>query len=255
MDVKKFVFATAMLVFGGIGANVPTGMSAEIILADGQAWPGRILESRSGRVDAWFSRPAALPDGDVPRVQSLAILPSGQVLFCSGLDRSIYEISGRSERRFHHGGYLARQVRVDADGMVYWSGIETPRDGQPLPDGFIYSWNPSTREIRTVLTFSQQEVGHDWWGTFDVHNGRIYVGTLRDHTRLYDVTTSTASHFGTLPFAATAFRFASDGSLYACDGHGKLVRFANPSDLTTFDVILVTSTPFADFSFPIGSTP
>ncbi len=146
------------------------------------------------------------------------------------------------------GGYLARQVRTDLGGTLYWSGLETPRDNNPLPDGFIYSWNPKTGEAKTVMTFSQGDVGNDWWGAFDVRDGRIFVGTIKDQTRIYDVTASPVQLVATLPISATAFRFGPDGSLLACDGKGKLYRFAELAHPDKSEVVLTSDTPFVDFA-------
>ncbi len=225
-------------------------LSAEdVLLADGRAWPGRMLTAQAGRVDLFFTRGGSLPDGAVPRVQSLTTLPSGQVVSCSGLDRMIFELVPGGERVVHQGGYLARQVRTDRDGTVYWSGLETPLDNNPLPDGFIYSWNPSTSETRTVLTFSQGDVNHDWWGAFDVRDGRVLVGTFHHPTRIYDVSVSPVALVYELPLAATAFRHAQDGSLWACDGQGKLFRFADATRPEHPETIVDTPTAFVDFAF------
>jgi hypothetical protein len=190
-----------------------------------------------------------LPNDAVPRVQSVTTLPSGQVIFCSSLDRSLFELSGGGEREFHHGGYLARQVRTDTDGTLCWSGLETPQASNPLPDGFIYAWDATAGRPRTVLTFSQQDVGRDWWGAFTVREGRVYVGTLRDRTRIYELVDSVPRHVATLPFSAPAFRFAADGSLYACDGRGTLYRFADLRDTERSEVVLRSPTAFVDFDF------
>lgn len=221
----------------------------EFWLADGATWPGRLLTHQGGRTLSTWTRPAHLANDAVPRVQSVTTLPSGQVIFCSGLDRSLFERTPGGEREFHHGGYLARQVRTDTDGTLYWSGLETPREGNPLPDGFIYAWDAAARAPRTVLTFSQEQVGRDWWGAFAVRDGRVYVGTLRDRTRLYELVDSIPRHVTTLPFAAPAFRFAADGSLYACDGRGTLYRFADWRNPERSEVVLRSPTPFVDFDF------
>jgi hypothetical protein len=221
----------------------------DFLLADGASWPGKLLTHRDGRTQATWTRPDRLPSDAVPRVQSVTTLPSGQVIFCSGLDRSLFEAAPAGEREFHHGGYLARQVRADTDGTLYWSGLETPGDGNPLPDGFIYAWDAASHSPRAVLTFSQEGVGHDWWGAFAVRGGRVYVGTLRDRTRIYELIDSVPRHVTTLPFSATAFRFAADGSLYACDGRGTLYRFPELRDPEQREVVLRLPTSFVDFDF------
>ena len=236
-----------------LGFNASAVQADEFYLADGQGWPGRILRTQGTNVEPLLVRPAQLPDDGVPRVQSLTTLADGRVIFCSGLDRALFELAPRGERRFHHGGYLARQVRTAADGTLYWSGLETPLGNNPLPDGFIYACNPATGVISDTRTFSQGDVGNDWWGAFDVRDGRIIVGTLRDRTTLYDVTASPVTRVATLPIALTAFRFAPDGSLYGCDGRGKLYRFADLAHPEQYETVLQLPTPFVDFAWAPNS--
>ena len=223
----------------------------DFYLADGRGWPGRILRTRGDGHETLLVRPLQLADDGVPRVQSLTTLADGRVIFCSGLDRGLYEALPRGERRFRYGGYLARQVRTAADGTLYWSGLETPRDDNPLPDGFISACDPASGTVTQQWTFSQGDVGRDWWGAFDVRDGRIYVGTLRDRTSIYDVTASPVVRVATLPISATAFRFAADGSLYACDGGGKLYRFADLANTDQHELVLQSAAPFVDFAWVV----
>lgn len=226
---------------------VPFASAEEFILADGRAWPGRILSASDRGERALAVRDTRLPQELIPRVQSVTTLADGRIIFCSGLDRSLLELLPRGERVFQHGGYLARQVRTDRDGTLYWSGLETPLENNPLPDGFIYKLNADGTS-QAVLTFSQGDVGKDWWGAFDVVEGRVFVGTLRGKTSIYDVSVSPVQHVVTLPFAVTAFRFGRDGSLYGCDGGGKIYRWADRTQPERYETVLRSTTAFVDFA-------
>lgn len=230
-----------------LSSLVASASAEEYVLADGKSWPGRLLVHRSTGTEVFHIRPGKLPDEVVPRVQSVTLLGS-RVVFCSGLDRMLFERGSSSERLLRDGGYLARQVRTDEEGVLYWSGLETPLGGNPLPDGVFYSWNPRSGEAKTVLTFSQGDVGRDWWGAFDVRAGRIYIATLSGQSRLYDVTTAPVQHVATLPISATAFRFGPQGQLLACDGKGKLYRFDDLAHTDRHSVVLRSDVPFVDFA-------
>ncbi|MBX7165107.1 MAG: hypothetical protein K1X74_02040 [Pirellulales bacterium] len=226
-----------------------TAKAAEWYLADGQAWPGRILLQRDARQDFWYTRPLSQDDQTIPRVRSVCTTSTGQVVFCSGLDRRIMIADPRGERTLHHGGYLARQVRCDAADTIYWSGLETPQDASPLPDGFIYAYSQVTREARTLATFSQADVGRDWWGAFDIHQGRIYVATLNGPARLYELPESGIPRLvATLPIPVHAFRFGEDGALWACDGQGGLFRFSDLQRPEQIETVLRGGVPFVDFA-------
>lgn len=218
----------------------------DYLLAEG-SWPGRIWSSRAGELATLYTRPTHPADDLVTKVQSVTRLPSGEIAFASGLDRTVLGFSSAGERRLHHGGGLVRQVRADGDGRIYWSGLETPRENEPLPDGFIYRLDPATGDAAAILTFSQIDVGKDWWGAFDVYRDKIYVGTSRGKTSLYNVSVSPVERVCELPFAVSAFRFQEGGGLLACDGKGRLFRFGDLSHPESFETILETSTPFVDF--------
>lgn len=243
---RTFTPLAALAIWIACGASATAD---DFLLADGKSWPGVLLHSADGNLSTLLVRGATHAVETYPRLQSVTRLRDGRVVFCSGLDRALMLLTPTGEQVFQHGGYLARKVRTGSDGLLYWSGLETPQDKNPLPDGFIYSWNPATDETRTVLTFSQGDVGHDWWGDFDVTEGRVIVGTLRGRTALYDVSTSPVRQLCTLPMAVDAFRFAGDGSLWACDGQGALFRFPDLARPEAFEVKLHSSVPFADFEF------
>lgn len=244
------VLVTRAVALAALCSSLPVcAQASEFFLADGASWPGKLILSQGRGDNILHQRPRALTDSDVPRLQSVTTLPGGRTVFCSGLDRSVFEFAGRGETRLHYGGPLVRQVRTDTDGTLYWSGLETPIDNNPLPDGFIYAWDPARREARTLLTFSQGDVGHDWWGAFEVNNGTVYVGTLRNRTTIYNVSVSPVQRVTTLPIAATGFRFAADGSLFFCDGRGTLYRVADVTHPEEYEIVLRSPTPFVDFSF------
>jgi hypothetical protein len=251
---KPFLYAIALLtsIFVVMGAG--QAKSIELFLAEGKSWPGRLIHYRDGVTEVILTRSDALPNDAVPRVQSVTLLSTGRTVLCSGLDRSLYELANGREFELHHGGYLARQVRTDTDGTLFWSGLETPRDTSPLPDGFIYCWDSATNAPRTLLTFSQGDVGHDWWGAFEVRDGKILVGTLRDRTRIYDVSVSPVRLVAVLPIAATAFRFDRDGALLACDGRGGLYRYPDFPNVEKQEEVLRTDIEFVDFAVvPAGT--
>ena len=244
----RLALSFCCLAFGLCFAFPSSVWSEEFILADGRSWPGRIFVTGDRGERALAVRDTRLPQELVPRVQSLTTLRDGRIIFCSGLDRSLLELLPRGERVFQHGGYLARQVRTDRDGTLYWSGLETPLNNNPLPDGFIYKLN-ARGQAETALTFSQGDVGRDWWGACDVGEGRVFVGTNRGRTTIYDVSVSPVQTVCTLPIAATAFRFGRDGSIYACDGGGNLYRFGDRANTDRYDTVVRGATPFVDFDF------
>lgn len=219
----------------------------DFFLADGESWPGKILRTSDRGLQEVHLRSQALPQGDVPRIRSITLDHDGNLVFCSGLDRSLMKLLARGEVRFQHGGYLVRQVRTDTDGTIYFSGLETPLQGNPLPDGFIYRVNPASGRTETLSTFSQSDTQHDWWGSFDVREGHIYVSTFHEPSTIYDLSVVPPRALFTVPFGVHAFRFESETSILACDGRGKLVRFPDLHHPEKSQIVLDLPTAFVDF--------
>jgi len=236
----SLVLSLASLVTGPASAD-------DYLLADGPAWPGRVLATNGREPSLLFERSRHLPNDLVPRVRSLTTLRDGRLVFCSGVDRTIMEWTPRGERVLHHGGYLARQVRTDGAGDLYWSSLETPQDGNPLPDGFITKMELATGEVRRLMTFSQNDVNRDWWGTFDVHDGRIFVASLHQPSGIYELDNSIPRRIAALPISAVAIRFSEAGRLLACDGQGKLYHFDNLHSPQEYQILLDNAGAFTDF--------
>jgi hypothetical protein len=191
-------------------------------LADGQAWPGRVLWTDGRNVAAQLTRPATRTAQQIPRLQSLTRY-DGKLVFCSGLDRVIMEQNVLGEQVLNQTAFIARQVRTDTNGDLYASGLETPLAGNPLPDGFIYKKNRTTGALDPVLTFSQGDVQRDWWGAFEVHQGQIYLATLNSPAKIYRVESNIPRLVVTVPFSVKAFRLTSESEIWATDGAGNIL--------------------------------
>jgi hypothetical protein len=236
------------------GALAPV-QAEQFLLADGVGWPGEVLQTTGASApQLLYRRNISVSDEVIPRLRSITQLRDGRIVFCSGLDRSVILFDRGAEQRLHFGGGLVRQVRTDSNGVLYWSTVETPLDTNPLPDGFIYSWSPTTRQTTVVQTFSQGDVGHAWWGAFDVRGGRIWVASQSDPTTLFDVSHSPVERVAVLPVSAVAFRRVGENGLLVCDGAGKLYQFADLRQPSRHEVVLDAGRPFVDFT-PVAVAP
>ncbi len=233
--------------------TTPTANSRaqDILLANPNSFPGELLKT-SGELLLPLHvhvRPIQLADRAVPKLRSVTRLPNGRMFFASGLDQMVFELTPTGERRETIAWGQVRQVRSDRAGSLYFSCLLTPQNGEPLPDGFIYSRDLAKGENRAVLTFSQGDVGRDWWGAFDVHGDHIYVGTMQGKTKIYDVSVVPPRLVATLPLSATAFRFDDQGGLFACDGGKKLWHFTDLSRPDETGVSCDLESPLIDFDF------
>ena len=239
------------LVLAGVLSVIPyLAQAHEFLTADQDAWPASVLVVRSPDPNTSVLWQRSLPGSDryVPKIQSLTRLHDGTTVFCSGLDRSVFAIRPGGEYELHHGGSLVRQVRTDNNGDLYWSGLETPLNSNPLPDGFIHRKRMGTGDAETVLTFSQDLVGRDWWGAFDVRMGEVYVATLKAPSRIYRLENSIPQLVATLPISIRSFRFESDQSILATSSDGEICRFQDVrSDPNRYEVVARRSFKMVDF--------
>lgn len=217
-------------------------------LADGSSWPGSIFSVQDTTQLTHWQRALRPDDRVVPRVQSLTFLRDGSLVFCSGLDRSLFRLGSNGEQELHFGGGLVRQVRTDTSGDLYWSGLETPLDGNPLPDGFIYRKRTDSESIEVLMSFSQELVGRDWWGAFDVRDGQVYVSTLSSPSKIYIIENSIPRWIATLPLSAKSFRLESPTSIVATDGTGKLYRFSDLQNTDNYELVSESPFRFVDFA-------
>lgn len=195
----------------------------DFLVVDQSLQPGALLSLRGQNTTQYWRR-GMTTDRLVPKICSFAQLSDGSIAFCSGLDRSIMLLRNTGESELHHSGYLARQVRADSNGDLYWSGLETPQNNNPLPDGFIYRRRASSGQVETLLTFSQELVGKDWWGAFDVRDGNVYVATLRAPASIYRLENSIPVHLATVNCGISSMRVESDMSVLISDGEGRIFR-------------------------------
>lgn len=235
----------SVIVFVDLGTGC---LAEEFLLVDQSAWPGKLLATRGENIESLWQRGASVDQRDVPKIQSLTILPDGGLAFCSGLDRSVILLRNGRESQLHHGGSLVRQVRTDINGDLYWSGLETPIDSNPIPDGYIHRRSHETGQVETLITFSQELVGKDWWGALDVRGEVVFVATLKSPARLYRLENSIPKLIANLPIAVSAFRFESDNAILATDGTGKIYRFSDLSHPAEFQVVWSGQQRFVDFA-------
>lgn len=214
---------------------VPTlSSAADLYLADGRAFPGQLWLSTEGSPERLMHRREGEANPAFPRAAmklgQVAIGVDGKIYFCSGLDGYVLHLQdGRHEiLNFEFEGQV-RDLACTGDGhTVYFSVVPTPRDGEALADGKIYRRDLWLGRPTEVATIRQSEVGGNWWGTFTVRDGIIYLATFEDQSRLFKVTSSGPDPI----FPGNRFKIhgicaADDSGFYFADGSNKVYRTAD----------------------------
>ena len=219
-------------------SNSATG--ADIWLADQQAFPGGIWQIRDSSGEQLLHRRTATADRAFPtaimKVGHVAAAPDGAFYFCSGLDGSVLGLlDGRHEvLSFEFDGQVRDLSCGGEDHVVYFSVVPTPQNGQPLADGKIYRrdlWQGTPAEVATIR---QADVGGNWWGTFCVRDGVIYLATTEPTSRLLRLSSAAPeSIFTSNTRRILGIEADGDGFLIA-DGSGQIVRTV---DFTSFEPV------------------
>ncbi len=172
-------------------SSVATANAEDLYLADGSAFPGQLWLSEGGTAERSLVRRAARPDPAFPnavtKLAQTAIGSDGKIFYASGLDGCVMHLlDGRNEiMAFEFDGQIRDLATTGEEHTVYFSVVPTPQDGAPVADGKIYRrdlWEGRPSEVATVQPYS---IAGDWWGTFAIKDGAVYIVTWGDVSRIY----------------------------------------------------------------------
>lgn len=180
----------ALAAIGLTACTVNLVRGEELFLASSHAWPGAIWRSEHGLPERdVHQRPPAPPasaPGGVPRIANVAVTADGKQFYCSGLDGYILQnIAGRDVVACKFDGQI-RDVAIGRENhTLYFSVVPTPQNGEPLADGRIYRYDWYAGAPVEIARVHQKQVAETWWGAFTMHQGRIYIATLEDSSRIF----------------------------------------------------------------------
>jgi hypothetical protein len=213
---------------------------AEFWLADQKAFPGKIWFTGGGDSERLVHQRHAAAEPAFPRaimkVGQVASAPDGAFYFCSGLDGSVLALlNGRHEvLSFEFDGQVRDIATGGEEHVVYFSVVPTPQNGEPLADGKIYRrdiWQGAPEEVTTIR---QADVGGNWWGTFTVRDGTIYIVTNDRTSRLFRLTSSAPAQVFTANDRNIAGLEAASDHFLVVDTNGQVLR---TTDFASFETV------------------
>lgn len=246
------------IVLVSITSSLPAVRAEDFFAAAGADMPGRLWLSQEGgalrAVHARLGRPDPAYPRAVMKLAQVAVTPDNKVYFCSGLDGSLMHLlDGRHEiMSFEFEGQIRDIACTGEEATVYFSVVPTPQNGEPLADGKIYRRNFGDGRPTVVATIRQSDVGGNWWGTFTIRNGSIFIATFEENSRILEV----AGDAVTPAFTATGMRIqglSSDAeAFYFVTGAGKVYRTL---DFSAIEPVLTTPRRLTDVAVrpPAGS--
>jgi hypothetical protein len=222
----------------------------ELFLTDGRAFPGELWRSQSGAPAQRIHRREATANRAYPqaamKLGQVAVGPDHKIYFASGLDGYVLHLlDGVNEiLAFEYPGQVRDLDSGNEEHTVYFSVVPTPQNGAPLADGRIDRRDLWAGQPNEVATIRQADVGGNWWGTFAIQNGTVYVATLETPSRIFKLTTAgpeqvfTANRFKIQGLAASP-----DGKFLFTDGSNNVYRTA---DFDTVEPAVQADRPFTD---------
>jgi len=198
------------------------------------------------RRDAMANR--AFPQA-VMKLAQVAVESDGKVYYISGLDGYVLHLlKGRNEiLSFDVDGQVRDLACSDEPHTVYYSVVPTPQDGAPLADGKIFRRDIWAGRPNELATIRQSQVDGNWWGTFTIRDGVVYLATLEDSSRIFKLTGSGAElAFGGCGFRIQGLTTGPDGRFYFTDGSDKVYRTADFHDI---EPVFRGGRNFTDVSF------
>jgi len=211
--------------------------ATEVWLADQNEFPGKIWHvTTDGHAELQHRRnptaDRAFPNA-IMKVGGIAAARDGSFYFCSGLDGSVLALlDARHEvLSFDFPGQVRDISTGGEDHTVYFSVVPTPQDGEPLADGKIFRrdiWQGAPVEVASVR---QSDLGGNWWGTFTVRDGVIFLATTEPRSRLFRLTSGRPEPVFTGNSLAITGLEAGRGQFFVAEGSGQIQQ---TTDFTSF---------------------
>lgn len=217
--------------FALLAAFSSASLSAEeLFLTDQALFPGKIWQSDGVR--EWVAhqrlgRPDPAYPNAVMKAGQLAMTSDRKLYYVSGLDGSMMHLlDGRNEiQSFEFPGQIRDIACTGEEHVIYFSVVPTPQNGAPLADGRIYRrdlWEGQPTEIAVVR---QADVGGNWWGTFTIRDGVIYLATTEPRSRLFQLTSGAPEPvFADNSLKITGLATTPDGDFLVTTGDRQVVR-------------------------------
>lgn len=222
----------------------------DFFLASGSDLPGKIFLSQGGSAERVRHARAGKADPAFPnaimKVGQVAVGADSKIYFCSGLDGYVMHLlDGRHEIAvFEFDGQIRDLACTGEVDTVYFSVVPTPQNGEPLADGKIYRRNFGDGRPTVVATVRQADVGGNWWGTFTIKDGDIYIATLEADSRIFKVGGDAVAEIA----RANGFRIqgltaGGDNAFLFVTGAGKVYRTV---DFAAIEPVLTTARRLTD---------
>jgi hypothetical protein len=185
---RRILVALSFALVSSVATN---GLCAEYWLADQSAFPGQIWRTNGNSDEELVhqrnvnANPAFLRA--IMKAAQVAAGPDGAFYFCSGQDGYVLALPDNRHEvlSFEFDGQIRDLSTGGEPHVVYFSVVPTPQNGEHLADGKIYKrdiWQGAPVEVATIR---QADVGGNWWGTFCVREGTVFLATTERSSRLF----------------------------------------------------------------------
>lgn len=226
--VNRWLFVVGALASGSWSVMA---MAADLLVADIRQFPGQLWMATENGPERLIFRRDATANPAFPRAATklgqVAVGADGKIYFASGLDGYVMHLLDDKNEvvSFEFPGQVRDLDGGEEEHTVYFSVVPTPQNGEPLADGKIYRRDLWAGQPSEVATIRQSQVGGNWWGTFAIQNGTIYLATLDAPSRIYKLTAAGPEQvFATNRAKIQGLAATADGAFYFADGTGIIYK-------------------------------
>lgn len=222
----------------------------DLWLASSGEFPGRLRLSEGGTAPRVIFSRSDRPDRAYPdaimKVSQIAVASDQEIYYCSGLDGSLMHLlNGRHEiQSFVFPGQIRDLACTGELHTVYFSVVPTPQNGEALADGTIYRRDFWDGEPQVVASIRQQDLGSNWWGTFTIKNGEIFLVTLDSPSKIFRWAAGNLERVHSEnPYAIKGITVGPSDEFIFTDGSGEVRR---TFDFVNVETLLSSGFPLSD---------
>lgn len=242
-----------------IGNLTNFASSQQAFLADGRIEPATLWQTDGSAEELVLYRRNPKPEPAFPgaekKLAQIAVGSDNKIYFCSGLDGWVIHLLDRRNEVAAFDkveGQIRDLACTGEEHTVYYSTVETPKDTEQLADGKIFRRDIHEGKATLIATIRQKDVGGNWWGTFTIHDGMIYLVTTEPNSRILIWKKGTVTPVAEVKGQRIeGITIAPDTSFQFVSGSNRVFCTSDFKDITTSDTSLKRLT---DVAFPASKS-
>ncbi len=223
------------------------GELPHLFVAEGGREPGRVLRSFDGGLESAFQRNRITNRKELRgTINSIEVMESTEVFFCSGEDGAIWKRSHVGEELVYISQGKVAQVRSERNKILLWSEFRNNDKDQ----WGIYRWDEEAKKPHLVTVVDSSGLPAAFEGAFEFRSNKLLIVVPGEKSHLFDITKpANYKPVTAFPFAVRSFRISEDAKWWTCDKVGRVMYFPDTANTHLFEVKATSKARLVDFDF------